>query len=529
MTARRIGLVLATFLSLAGIPAALDVRPDPTSDGSVALPIGVLVVAVLIAGTTLALFVPVWRGKRTAATIVASLALIGGATALPAFFAPADVVPPGGVVLAAIGTLAALTAFALLVFDAPGIVLQALGLVAVIAIYAALVALATLVVPAPALRLAQTTAAAACALAYGPLVRLLRSTVGRVVYGGRADPAGTALAVARAREGAQGPAALDAVLSELARSLRLPEITLMSDGRIVATGTSDARAGRERVVIPLDAEGTDTLSVTLRRGERSLPREDAHALGLVALPLVLLRRESTLLAEVRAARTAAATARDREQRNLHRDLHDGLGPLLTGAAMRADAAQNLLRTDAAAASVELVAARSDLQSAIAEVRRVVYHLWPVDLEQRGLWEALRVRAARSGATLSLPQHPPDPPPAIALAAYRIVGEALTNADRHGVPGTTRMDMSLDAEALRIAVVNDLAALGAGAAEREGAGAEVCGGVGIRSMRERAEEQGGTLDITERDGQWQLAARLPWRAAEDLGAGTDAAPATAAGG
>lgn len=123
----------------------------------------------------------------------------------------------------------------------------------------------------------------------------------------------------------------------------------------------------------------------MRVGERQLRRDDRTALQLVALPLSLLARESALLTEVRTARAALADVREREQLTLHRDLHDGLGPLLTGAVMRADAARNLLATDVEAARDSLDAARSDLRVAVTELRRVVYRLWPLELEQRGLW------------------------------------------------------------------------------------------------------------------------------------------------
>jgi signal transduction histidine kinase len=70
------------------------------------------------------------------------------------------------------------------------------------------------------------------------------------------------------------------------------------------------------------------------------------------------------------------TAREEERRGLHRDLHDGLGPTLTGAGYKADAAVNVAPTDAATARTLMGEVRADIGTAIDEVRRLVYGLRP---------------------------------------------------------------------------------------------------------------------------------------------------------
>jgi hypothetical protein len=59
---------------------------------------------------------------------------------------------------------------------------------------------------------------------------------------------------------------------------------------------------------------------------------------------------------------------------LRRDLHDGLGPVLTGIAFRADAAGNVLRDDPERAEVLLRELRASATDAIGDVRRLVYDL-----------------------------------------------------------------------------------------------------------------------------------------------------------
>jgi two-component system, NarL family, sensor kinase len=84
-------------------------------------------------------------------------------------------------------------------------------------------------------------------------------------------------------------------------------------------------------------------------------------------------------------------------------------------------------------------------------------------------------------------------PAVALVAQRIAGEALTNAVRHA--GATRITVSLDdgPDGLTLQVLDD----GCGAV------APRPGGVGLTSMRERAESVGGTLRIDATPGRGTL--------------------------
>jgi hypothetical protein len=87
-------------------------------------------------------------------------------------------------------------------------------------------------------------------------------------------------------------------------------------------------------------------------------------------------------------------APEEEHRRVRRDLHDGLGPTLTGIAYSADAAANLLRSDADKAALLLRGLRSDAADAIAEIRRIVYGLRPNALDELGLVGAVRQQVSR---------------------------------------------------------------------------------------------------------------------------------------
>jgi two-component system NarL family sensor kinase len=180
------------------------------------------------------------------------------------------------------------------------------------------------------------------------------------------------------------------------------------------------------------------------------------------------------------------TAREEERRRLRRDLHDGIGPTLAGMSLQLLAAHRMVDPDGDAAGV-LDALRGDLRTCLAETRQLVDQLRPAALDH-GLREGLatecrRFDADRLRVTLRAGEQLDGLPAAVEVAAYRIVAEALTNVARHAEARTVLVDVRRG-NGLELDVVDDGVGL-SGTGRR---------GVGLDSMRERAEELGGECEI-----------------------------------
>jgi two-component system NarL family sensor kinase len=188
------------------------------------------------------------------------------------------------------------------------------------------------------------------ALGFNPVRVRLQRFVDRALFGDRADPV-RAVARLGARLGS-GPQA-DPVdgLTVVREALRLPYAALLTNGvERAAHGTPPELLE----TVPLDYRGerVGELVVGVRSGQRRLSAADRRMLELLAVPLALAVHATALSEAVQRSRESIVAARE-EERRLRRDLHDGLGPVLTGVAFQADAARNLIRADPARADALL--------------------------------------------------------------------------------------------------------------------------------------------------------------------------------
>ena len=123
---------------------------------------------------------------------------------------------------------------------------------------------------------------------------------------------------------------------------------------------------------------------------------------------------------------------------------------------------------------------------------------PPALDELGLVGSVREHAASLGAKVDAPDAVPPLPAATEVAAYRIALEAMTNAARHADASSCVVRITLNS-ALEVEVADD----GRGLSD------DSTPGVGLASMRQRAEELGGTLTIEGgRDAGTRVVARLP---------------------
>lgn len=317
-----------------------------------------------------------------------------------------------------------------------------------------------------------------------PARQRVQRLVNRFLYGQRDEPYAVVSGIGSRLEAAgSAEQLLPGVLESIVTTLRLPYAAVDLHGgsgvsRRIEHGAPTADAER----FPLIHQGRSLgeLVVGRRSGEPAIAPAERRLLEDIARQSAVAAANVVLTQELVRSRERIINAAEEERRRLRRDLHDGLGPVLTAAASRVDASRNLLRRDVDKADDILNDVRNDLTNALDDLRRVVYALRPPALDSLGLLGALREHVRRSPVPVILrfPEQVEDLAPAVEVAAYRIVAEAITNVSRHADASMCTVSITCNGQ-LRIEVSDD----GSGTAAWSP-------GVGLSSMRERATELGG---------------------------------------
>lgn len=234
----------------------------------------------------------------------------------------------------------------------------------------------------------------------------------------------------------------------------------------------------------------------------------------IAFPAVLgwtIRRQERLIVELAAARTElAARALLDERRRIARDIHDLVGHGLAAVLLQITSARHVLRRNADSADEALRSAEETGRRSMQDLRRTVGLLrgdgdcsdtaaLPDITHIAALVESFRVAGIaidyeKSGDWSAVN-------PSVALTAYRIAQESLSNVSRYAPRARTSVRVAVEDKVLRL----DIASVGrvsAGAGDRAGQG------FGLAGMRERASIVGGTVLAGPTQDGWLVSAQLP---------------------
>jgi signal transduction histidine kinase len=206
---------------------------------------------------------------------------------------------------------------------------------------------------------------------------------------------------------------------------------------------------------------------------------------------------------------------DEERRRIARELHDSVGQTLAALSMNLAAVGTDMERLAKTATniADSVALVNDMS---ADIRTISYLLHPPLLDEAGLSSALNwyIRGfserSKIEVDLQIPEDFGRLPQDLETAIFRVVQECLTNIHRHSGSSAARIVIALNGGEVRVEVEDN----------GKGIAPEKCSeiistpsgtpGVGIRGMRERLRQLGGTLDIHS-DGEGKgtrVRARLP---------------------
>jgi len=202
---------------------------------------------------------------------------------------------------------------------------------------------------------------------------------------------------------------------------------------------------------------------------------------------------------------------DDERRRIARELHDSVGQMLAALAMNLSAVRNDVEQLAKTAAT-LADSESLVQDMSAEVRTISHLLHPPLLDEAGLLSALRwyvegySQRSRIAVELDLPDNFGRLPSEMETAIFRVVQECLTNVHRHSGSPVAKIRLRRREDHILVQVEDK----GRGIPPEKQLELATSGkvGVGVRGMRERLRQLGGTLEMESSSAGTVISVQLP---------------------
>jgi len=258
---------------------------------------------------------------------------------------------------------------------------------------------------------------------------------------------------------------------------------------------------------PLTTEDEITVGekefVTETRKIPVLERGRAVRVVTVVRDVTKLRRAERVL---QATHLQLVNAREDERKYLAGELHDSVGQRLVALQLAVQKAISVTEVDAKAATGLAVAAET-CADLVQEIRDICHGLYPPTLESLGLASSLTQLGRHCAPNVRFESDFSEDVadvrfgPEREIALFRIAQEAVNNALRHGGARTVGFRLRVKGRWLCLTITDDGCGFDAGEPSDHG--------LGLHTMRDRAQAVGGRLTVSSRAGRTTIRAMVPF--------------------
>ena len=192
-------------------------------------------------------------------------------------------------------------------------------------------------------------------------------------------------------------------------------------------------------------------------------------------------------------------AQEEERRRISREIHDGPAQMLANILLRVDIVERTFtERDREEALKEMQGMRSMVRQSLQEVRRIIYNLRPMTLDDLGLVPTIRKYLANvedyQDISIDLSEHGGIErlSSKYEVAIFRLIQEAVQNAVKHAVANHIQVNLSIDTKQVAVSIRDD--GIGFDKSEKK------ANSFGLLGMRERVEMLDGEFVINTKVGQ-----------------------------
>lgn len=196
-------------------------------------------------------------------------------------------------------------------------------------------------------------------------------------------------------------------------------------------------------------------------------------------------------------------AQEEERQRVARDIHDGPAQLMSNVVLKAEICERMIDVDLEKAREELRNLKKVVRDSLQDVRKIIYNLRPMSLDDLGLIPTLQryVLTYQEESGISVSFHTrgaqPELKSVIALTVFRIVQESLNNIAKHAKADNAVIKLEFLDKDLKLYIYDDGA--GFDTSKLKEKNEDISSGFGLVSMRERVELLGGDLRISSEPG------------------------------
>lgn len=195
-------------------------------------------------------------------------------------------------------------------------------------------------------------------------------------------------------------------------------------------------------------------------------------------------------------------AQEEERMRVSREIHDGPAQSMANVVLKAELCEKLLNIDLSQAKDELNELKDIARNSIKDVRRIIYDLRPMSLDDLGLIPTLQryidkfMEETGINVDLMILDNPEEIKPIIEIACFRIIQEALNNVSKHSKAKEVLIKIEYAVDKLFIVIKDN----GIGFEKDKLKRSKDLRGYGLIGMKERAELLSGKLDIISSLGE-----------------------------
>lgn len=190
-------------------------------------------------------------------------------------------------------------------------------------------------------------------------------------------------------------------------------------------------------------------------------------------------------------------AQEEERKRVAREIHDGPAQLMANLVIKTELCEKFIDIDKEKAKEELCIIRDFLRSSLSDVRKIVYDLRPMSLDDLGLVPTLQryisnyIEQNNISVDFTVLGDPKALKPVVELAAFRIVQEALTNIKKHSGADNAVVRVEFTDDQINLLISDS----GRGFDKSKlWKAKEEDAGYGLFNMKERVELLNGKFDI-----------------------------------